>query len=653
VRRLAALAAVLVLAALTPPAAAQAPPPPATTGSLKLASQTPWVGPGQELAIRVTATTGQPPADVELAVSVYRAVGSRSEFLNTLKDRLRGTPLTTIATPLSELQPDAGGAYTIRLPVQDPAQPVDRTRIRLRDEGVYPVRVELRESGGGTSIARFVTHLVYAAPPKDNGVALGFSWIIPLAAPPALQPDGERRLDPAATTRITGVAQALVAQPTVPLTLRPNPETVQALDADTVELLKDAVSQRQVLAGPYVPVQPGAYGGAGSESEFAAQLDHGADVLADVLDVRTDTRTWATDERIDEAAVERLRTQQVDRLVLPEPAFTPANLPVTLAQPFELQTRSTRRPAAAATDVDLESHLLPRTDEPDDPVLRAHTLLADLAVVYFDRPGRPRAVAAQAPRHWAAERPFIDAVLTGLAQSPIVKGITVDQLFEVPAATTGRTTPLTRRLAANPGPAALPFGDIREARNRLEGFGSMLAADNPIDDELEEVLLVSQTADVRGRQRTAYLNGVERRIDNELKQLAVPRTRTITLTARRGEIPLTIQWTGDYPINLRVRVASDRLTFPNHDPVRALSLSRRNITERFVVEARSSGDFPLRVTLESPQGSLVLAQSRFTVRSTAASGVGVGLSIGAGVILFAWWARHLARGRRNKRLVPA
>jgi hypothetical protein len=43
--------------------------------------------------------------------------------------------------------------------------------------------------------------------------------------------------------------------------------------------------------------------------------------------------------------------------------------------------------------------------------------------------------------------------------------------------------------------------------------------------------------------------------------------------------------------------------------------------------------------------------SRYTVRSTAVSGVGLALSIGAGVFLTVWWARHWRRTRRSKKLI--
>lgn len=657
--RAAALALAAALLIGLPAANAQ----PAPTGTLRMASQTSWVGVGQELDIRVNITTAAPTADIELAVSVYRQVGSRSEFLNTLKDRLRGSPLTSTATPLSELETDPAGAYLIRLPVQDPAQPIDRNRIRLRDEGVYPVRVELREAAGGRSIDRFVTHLVYAGPPKDEGVPLGFAWVLPLSAPPAVQSDGASRVDGATSSRLATMAQALEAHPDVPLTVLPTAETIDSLsastqesDRSTVQVLSRSLANRQVVGGTYVAVQPGAFEGSGGQAEFAAQLDRAGDTLARLLSVRPDPRTWVTDERIHEAAIDRLRSQQVDRIVLPDNAFEPAGLPVTLAQPFEVQAGSLRRPAAAAADLDLQAHFTRQPDEADDPVLRAHALLADLAVVYFDNPGRPRAVVALSPREWAPERTFLDTLLTGLKEGPIVKPVTLDQLFTgiPPAVTSNRASaPLTRKLADNPAPAELPLDEIRDARARLEAFGSMLNPDHPLDDQLEQVLLASESVDLRARQRENYLLGVQRRIDSEMKKLVLPTRRTITLTARRAEIPVSIQWAGDYPVRLRVRLSADRLTFPDGQSARDIELSRRNTTERFVVQARSSGDFPLRIIVESPDGGFVVAQSRFTVRSTAASGVGIGLSVGAGVILLYWWARHLFRGRRNRRLVPA
>ncbi|MDP9072184.1 MAG: hypothetical protein M3N68_13070, partial [Actinomycetota bacterium] len=220
------LAALALALALTPVAEAggQAPDP-GRPSRIRLASQTPWVGPGQELQLRVVITTPRAPADVEVAVSVYRRVTSRIEFGRTLEGRPRGTVVTVRPTPLADLATDPGGATVVRLPVQDPAQPGDATQLRLRDEGVYPVRVELRELGGGETLAELSTQLIYATSPEEGGFKLGAALVLPVHAPPALRPDGTRRLPAGSAGSLGELARSLEARPDVPLTLAPTPET--------------------------------------------------------------------------------------------------------------------------------------------------------------------------------------------------------------------------------------------------------------------------------------------------------------------------------------------------------------------------------------------------------------------------------------------
>ncbi|HEY6533633.1 MAG TPA: hypothetical protein VIY72_15095, partial [Acidimicrobiales bacterium] len=68
---------------------------------------------------------------------------------------------------------------------------------------------------------------------------------------------------------------------------------------------------------------------------------------------------------------------------------------------------------------------------------------------------------------------------------------------------------------------------------------------------------------------------------------------------------------------------------------------------------RASGAFPLDVTISSANGALPVATTEYTVRSTAISGIGLALSIGAGLFLLVWWARHFRTARRARQLVGA
>jgi hypothetical protein len=227
-----------------------------------------------------------------------------------------------------------------------------------------------------------------------------------------------------------------------------------------------------------------------------------------------------------------------------------------------------------------------------------------------------------------------------------------DVFSTIDAATVRRGAPMIRELATSTRTAALPASRIRDDRGRIEAIGSTLPVNSPEYDALDRRLLTAESADLTSATRADRLASLERGMQRMVDAVLVPRSRTLTLTAREGEVPLTFQNRSDDTLTVLVRLDSDRLEFPDGTE-RSLVLPPRNTTMRVRVRARTSGAFPLRVTLVSPQGGLALASSRFTVRSTAASGVGVALSAGAGLFLLLWWARHLVRGRRARRLVPA
>jgi hypothetical protein len=61
----------------------------------------------------------------------------------------------------------------------------------------------------------------------------------------------------------------------------------------------------------------------------------------------------------------------------------------------------------------------------------------------------------------------------------------------------------------------------------------------------------------------------------------------------------------------------------------------------------------MTLTVSTPDSRRELDRSRFTVRSTAVTGVGLALIGGSLLFLAAWWGRNIHRARRNRRLMPA
>jgi Family of unknown function (DUF6049) len=641
---------------------------PAAPVTLTLASQTPWVQAGQEFQLSIGLT----PPDTTvgtIVVSVFSAIPNRIDFNRTLAGKLDESLLTRpLTVPLSALPPDAAGRRTIVIPTQGPTQPRDRTRLLLSRSGVYPVRVEYRP-GDGTPVVTMVTHLIYVAG-SIVGPKLDVTWIVPIHVPPQPGPDGTDTFEHDQSARLADLVTALATHPATPVVVQPTPDTVAALaaspnpaDSATLATLVKLPKGRQLVSGPYVSLSLPGLLAAGLADDATLQVTRGGDELGAALHIRPDGRTWVVNGPLDEASATFLRAAQVDRLVIPEDDLSPNPLRVTIAHPFEVVASPTSRVLAATADPGLAAHFSDTTD----PVLAAHQLLADLAVLYLDLPGQTRGVVVATPQSWQPDASFLRTFLDGMAGSPVLSAVTLDTLFTtVPPATVSRDQPLVRTLVGDrqvsSDAATFPGDNIRNEQRRLEAFASALPGDNPLTERLtarlQRILLTAESADLSSlRARQGEIDRVEQQIDAQLALIHLPSARHVTLTARTGKLPITIQSAVDYPMRVILRVDSDKLSFPGSgtagEASRTIPLHKGNNPEDFSVRARTAGSFPLHISLLSPDGRLVLSKTTFTIRSTALSGVGLILSVGAGLFLLVWWGRQAWTGRRSRRMSNA
>jgi hypothetical protein len=500
----------------------------------------------------------------------------------------------------------------------------------------------------------FTTHLVRTPEASDEAAPLGVSVVLPVEAGLSIQPDGEMAL-PAGFDQVATVIGALERTADVPLVVDPSPETLDALAADPdgpggelLAALSGSVADRQVLAGSYVPIEIDAFVAAQLSEEAAAQFTRGAEITGDLLGIRPDGRTSISPGNLTPNGLDQLRDLGIDQIVLRESELEPLVRDLTLTSPFVVETGEGRRMSAAAADEALAAHF-----DRDDPVLGAHQLLADLSVLFFDAPGvERRGVVVLPPIGWRPSDAFLDVLLEALSQATLLEPVVLDDLLaDVANATTEDGEVLLRTLVpADPGSLTASADAIRLTRLRLLGYRSMLPPSETVYAELEKRLLAAEAAELSPDRRAAYLQGVNRAIDDDIGLIEAPARQTVTLTAREGVIPLTFRNGTGRPVTVTIRMESDKLEFPEGS-TRTIILAERSTTVRVEVRARTSGAFPLRVAVSSPRCCLELTRTRFTVRSTAVSGVGVVLSIGAGGFLLVWWASHFRKVRRSRRLV--
>lgn len=682
----------LTAASCVAPASASAP-----TGqaSLVLAGQTSWVRPKQQFVLDLSADGGtgvSGPGGWEVYVEVFDRLLNRSDFDKTLCN-LMPTPLlrTFGPIPMSSLAPDPGQPGAVEFPIavgttgpkgSRPGSPVNLLNLSACSPdcaGVYPVEVVMERAGSTDVVSELTTHLVLTEP-APGSKPLALAWALPASAPPTISKSGQPSLSPQASANIATLTRALSASANVPLTLAPSPITLSALassprvaDRRSLARLVTWASQpsHQVLARPYAPVTVASLSAAGLSSSLAIQMSTGEAVTASTLHSQPDTSTWLSSDTLNQAALNDLLGlpgHPVTKVVLSEANLAP--LPeqsapqLTPTQPFALASTSGRlRQAPRANhleavtyDAGLAAHL----SGGRAGVLSAHQLLADLAMIYYDSPNaiEARGVVLDTPTTWEPDANFLQVALSGLASSPIVTAVTLNQLFTQTPKTVIEPYGgvLVRQLASPPPPVpSLPARSLQAGSQSLRAFASTLGTKPPpVLASLDDILLVAQSNDLSPAERDSDLARIHQLIRAQFASVKL-QTDTVTLTSTTAQLPITISSNLAYPVTASLQLTSDKLGFGPQGSSRKVTLAQHQKTVEFEVRARATGKFPVTVSLVSPAGGLTLASSRFAVRSSAISPVAIGLTVVAGLVLAGWWGRSLLRGRRhrNPRLVSS
>jgi hypothetical protein len=628
--------------------------------SLTLVSQTTWAADGSPFSMRVAIRGSERPSDLDLRVTVYARLRSRSAFAASQRGRSLGEALWSESSTVDQLA-GSGGSYSLCVPV-DAAPPAGCTAsqpVYLNDTaGVYPVQVTLRRQGSTSYLDQMVTHLVLA-PTSPTAVRLGLALVVPVAAAQPLGTDGARRLDAATVERLSTIAGLLGEHDGVAMTMVPDPATLAAL-ADTTGAAARAVLAElrkgagglQVVGRPFSPVAPYDLVASGLAGELSAQLQRGGDIERTELGVHTNPGTWLTAGPIDGPTLEALSAVGTDRLVISADELQSTGTNLTPSQPYTLTAGGERMPAVgsdASLGADLAGSAQPAGNA--DPVLAGHELLADAAQTYFEAPNVERGVVALAPRLWQPSRQTTSVILDGLETSPILSSMSVDSLFsDVPASSRFRQAAYPAR------GSVLPASDIRRDRADQAALAGSTTAPLPAAVSMNDLVLASEGADITRARRNAYLARAKAVLNGQLGLVKVVNS-SVTLTARQATVPISVQSQLPVPIAVRVVVSSENnLEFANHETTLVLdsqTLRQQNTTFPVPVSARNTGSFALHVTIVTANGGLTLTTNSLTIRSRVFSGVGVGLSIGALVFLALWWGRELRKGRRGRRAPPA
>ena len=626
-----ALLASLITGGATPFSAAGTQEP---TAAVRLLERTPWVTAADSFDVLVAA-----PGAVTVEATVHDELvgsGGRSRF----RTQLAGGDLGPQIGPTFGLTVEGSDRWRLQLPIDDSGAASDDdagVAIELPDSGVYPVSVRALDADGD-ELGSLLTHLV-RSPSPGTFPALGSVVAVAGPATTATRPDGSVELDARALANTQAVTSAANKVPDVPFLYAATPETIDALGQ--IELARLARAAVAIPDGPWAGLDLGAWL---SEDDLSDPLDHQIERGRDSLDRAELDRSTAAILRAPVTATQRdvLMFAGADVLI------TSSDLAVGLEAPAVGRVRpalvgDSERPALVVDD-GLQAHL---STAGDDPLLAAHHLLTDLAVLFFDRPNDQRAVLLWIDEPGVLGPEALEVLLSGL-----------DGSGQVAAAVEPRDALSTVEpegalsMARRPPPSLSDYADALAATvAQIRVWDSVLVDGDDRAGELEATLDATAATDVI-EQADEWFARAQAIVDAQLTGITIPEQQTVTLTESEAELPIRIDNDLGYEADVLVKLDSTRLEVPEQGPRGiAVRLAPGANDLRIPVQARASGSFPLDVSVSTPRGNRTLAEGRFSVRTTVLNGVGIALTAGSLLVLLVWWGRHFRDGRRDRRLV--
>ncbi|HYN98765.1 MAG TPA: DUF6049 family protein, partial [Actinomycetota bacterium] len=520
---------------------------------------------------------------------------------------------------------------------------------------------------------------------------LGLGLIIPLHSPSAYTDGGRpdvvtsNSLERSITGgRISRILDALEANPDLPVTLAPSglllsmlqdmadgypratsdgvvdvpPEDHRAQTAFATLARMQTLASRpetRIITTTYSPASLPALNRFGLQELAATQLSEGRNVLlAEPIGLLRseplDNWLLPTFGDLDQPTLTQLHRTQFNRLIISSRSLNPSDDPFTRALPVKLEGG----PGSATEGLTgVETEALVADAGLENEIQRSGELgtiearqrfVAETATIHLETPGLFRAVVAIAPPDWEAQGISASGLLDVLSSSSWLRPTTPDAItadLEPPETEQVRLASTEEVLENGPNlPPASYFSALSAGRRAIARYSALAPPSDRIGS-LSRRLLIAESTDwwpsrallARG---VAFAEAIPPSVNSEMRKVHAPDAQTITLTSRTGVIPLSVGSGLAYPVDVVLRVDSDKLRFPDGNRITISKLQPPNQTIQVRAITQSSGTFPLDVRIFTPEGTLI-ADSQLTIRSTAYNVVALSITGAAGIFMVGWW----------------
>lgn len=642
---------------------------------LTLVDQTTFATPKQSLRLSVEGTNpgSEPIGTLEMTLTIYNPARSRSEYEQGLQADPQ-VPADVHTFPVNGTL-DPGTSRTLAIQTRLP-------NLAARAESaLHPMKIQLTSEGVEIGVLR--TALVYIN--ERQVLPLNVSLTFVLDEQVGIRPGGaltddrlERSIGPGG--RLETIV-ATIEQIPIPVTLVVAPLMLDQLDrmsrgyrvigptgvreapAGSPEAERARIMLERIrglarnpaievvplpLASPSVP----ALVTAGLTSDLESQMVRGRDLASGLLGVPLSTTLFRPPgSALSNASIGALAGLDVETILVDAETLPPPP-GLNLSPPATAVVNGGGRGTLGAVTPDPGVGSMLETDI-GDPSLQAQWVIGALSAIYFEQPGVDRGAAIMFGEDDVPNPELLRALFLRLRRASPEVSPRAGWLRSVKASRLSLTTvspPFDqRKLVPSRVQTLSPtfLAELGRARETIEQLESFTDQAGPFVERLKNLLLISEAAHFTDDEREglAFLRAVRRSVNREFDKVRPPSGTSVTLTSRRGVIPVTVTNSTGYSLRLRVTLLSPRLEFLQEGDTRVVVLDRPRQALTFPVLAQTTGRFPVRILLRTPQGAHI-AESRIVVRSTAYNSRALLITIAAAFFLLFLWARRLLhRGR--------
>lgn len=594
-------------------------------------------------------------APTSILVTSHRPVESRVELHDVLDGTLPSN-VDTLEIPVDESSRNASGVLDLVVPIE--IGTTSRDKLQMSATGLYPISIALAVGSDVTDrIVTFVERLPEGVTTPEEVPPLLVSILGLVPGEVTLRPDGSTVVSEADRLALSSLIAAAESLPGVPLTVGVRPELVEGLSRSSVDdgqllaslQFTDAMTY---LSMPYVSIRPGAVVGTPFSDSFLDQLRLGDDVLSDSLPLTTPRRiAWPIDHAPSADEAQFVRDVGFRSILLLPEAQDDAGLEVLqFVDPsrlvdLELPNRGTIE--ALMVDPRL-SDILTRAEAgpSSDTYLAAQHVLADLKMLRLEIIERGETITGRSIVLATRDGSLLSvdsltSLVDTLAASGLVDLVDLDVALSRTAVGLADGRPVTITLPdPSDTPSTDPYAAVALGALRASAFASMLPDGDDRPAEWRRLLDVATDDRLSGDERQRYLDVVVAATGEVAAGIVPPSPTSFTLGGRVSEIRLGLRNDGPVDLQVRLRLTSPKLIFPDGEPVVVLPADTLTPVE-IAVEARSNGRFPVTVQLVTPEGTVTLTEPIvFTARVNALAGLGQVVTGVALLLLATWWVHH-------------